>query len=81
MLSDAKRKAEESSTVGGSSDAALLTSPRVSPVKSRADREEEKRKKEEEASGTSSPRCGDAGPTPRRRDGVDGGRGPRGPGH
>ena len=47
-LSGAKRKAEESSNEGGSSDAVKLTSPRASPVKSRARREEEERKEEEE---------------------------------
>ena len=55
MLSGAKRKAEESSTEGGSSDAAMLTSPRVSPAKSRARRGEEKKKEEEEASNRVSP--------------------------
>ena len=49
-LSCAKRKAEGSSTEGGSSDTAMLTSPLVSPVKSRARREKEKKKEEEEAS-------------------------------
>jgi hypothetical protein len=53
MLSGAKRKTEESSNEGGSSDAAKLTSPRASPVKSRARLEEEKRK--EEASNRVSP--------------------------
>ena len=46
-LSGAKRKAEGSSPEG-SSDVALLTSPRASPAKSRAHREEEKKKEEEE---------------------------------
>jgi len=55
LLSGAKRKAEESSTEGGSSDAAMLTSPRVSPAKSRARRGEEKKKEEEEASNRVSP--------------------------
>ena len=55
MLSGAKRKAEESSTEGGSSDAAMLTSPRVSPAKSRTRRGEEKKKEEEEASNRVSP--------------------------
>ena len=36
--------------MGGFSDAAKLTSPRASPVKSQACREEEKRREEEEAS-------------------------------
>ena len=54
MLSGAKRKAEGSSTEGGSIDAALLTTPRASPVKSRARREEEE-KEEEEASNRVSP--------------------------
>ena len=53
-LSGAKRKAEESSNEGGSSDVAKLTSPRASPMKSRARREEE-RKEEEEASDRVSP--------------------------
>ena len=39
---------EEESNEGGSSDAAKLTSPRASPVKSRARHEEEERKEEEE---------------------------------
>jgi len=43
-------KAEESSTEGSSSNAARLTSPQVSPAKSRARHEEEKKKEEEEAS-------------------------------
>ena len=54
LLSGAKRKAEGSSTEGGSIDAALLTTPRASPVKSRARREEEE-KEEEEASNRVSP--------------------------
>ena len=45
---------EESSNEGGSTDAIKLTSPRASPVKSRARREEE-RKEEEEASNRVSP--------------------------
>ena len=53
-LSSVKRKTEESSNEGGSSDATKLTSPRASPVKSRA-RSEEKRKEEEEASNRVSP--------------------------
>ena len=44
-------KAEESSNEGGSSDAAKLTSPRASPVKSQACLEED----EEEASNRVSP--------------------------
>ena len=56
LLSGAKRKAEGSSTEGGSSDAALLTSPRASPAKSRARHEEqEKKEEEEEASNRVSP--------------------------
>ena len=55
MLSGAKRKAEGSSTDGGSSDAALLTSPRASPAKSRARREVEEKKEEEEANNRVSP--------------------------
>ena len=51
MLSGAKRKAEELSNEGGSSDAAKLTSLRASPVKSRARLEEE----EQEASNRVSP--------------------------
>ena len=47
-LSGAKRKAEESSNEGGSRDAAMLTSPRASPAKSRARCEDEKKKQEEE---------------------------------
>ena len=43
------------SNEGGSSDAAKLTSPRVSREKSRARREEEKKKEEEEASSRSPP--------------------------
>ena len=46
MLSGAKRKVEESSNEGGSSDAVKLTSPRASPVKRRARHEEEERKEE-----------------------------------
>ena len=55
MLSCTKRKADESSNEGGSSDAMKLTSPRASPVKSRACREEEERKEEKEASNRVSP--------------------------
>jgi hypothetical protein len=57
LLSGAKRKAEGSSTEGGSSDAAMLTSPRVSPAKSRARFREEKKEEEEkeEASNRVSP--------------------------
>ena len=55
MLSGAKMKAEESSNEGCSSDAAKLTSPRASPVKSRARLEEEERKEEEDASNRVSP--------------------------
>jgi len=55
LLSGTKWKAEESSTKGGSSDLARLTSPRVSPAKSRACRKEEKKKKEEEASDRAPP--------------------------
>ncbi|XP_039822746.1 uncharacterized protein LOC120684960 [Panicum virgatum] len=58
-LSGAKRKVEESSTEGGSSDAALLTSPRASPAKSRARLEEEKKKEGEEASNRVSPHLQD----------------------
>ena len=49
-LNGAKRKAEGSSTKGGSSDAAVLTSPLVSLAKSHARCEEERKKEEEEAS-------------------------------
>ena len=49
-LNGAKRKAAGSSTEGGSSDAAVLTSQRVSLGKSRARCEEERKKEEEEAS-------------------------------
>ena len=41
--------------MGGSSDAAMLTSLRVNPVKSRARCEEEKKQEEEEASNRVSP--------------------------
>jgi hypothetical protein len=54
LLSGAKWKAEESSTEGSSSDLVRLTSPRVSPAKSRACRKEEK-KEEEEASDRAPP--------------------------
>jgi len=54
-LSGTKRKAEGSSNEGGSSDVVKLTSPRASPVKSRARREEEEQKEEEEASNRVSP--------------------------
>ena len=54
-LSGAKRKAEESSNVGGSSDAAMLTSLRANPAKSRARCEKEKKQEEEEASNRVSP--------------------------
>jgi hypothetical protein len=54
-VSGAKRKAEGSSTEGGSSDAALLTLPRASPAKSRPCCEEEKKKEGEEASNRVSP--------------------------
>ena len=67
-LSGAKRKAEGSSTEGGSSDAAMLTSPRVSPAKSRARHEE---KKEEEASNRVSPPLQDVEmPDPPRDEGA-----------
>ena len=46
---------EGSSTEGGSSDAAMLTLPRVSLAKSRARCEEEKKKEEEEASNSAPP--------------------------
>jgi hypothetical protein len=46
---------EGSSTEGASSDAAVLTSPRATPAKSRARREEDKKKEEEEASNKVSP--------------------------
>ena len=46
---------EGSSTEGSSSDAAMLTSPRVSLAKSRARCEEEKKREEEEASNRVSP--------------------------
>ena len=41
-----RRKEDSGATEGGSSDAAVLTSPRVSPAKSRARCEEEKKKEE-----------------------------------
>jgi hypothetical protein len=47
-------KVEELSTEGGSNDATKLTSPRVSPAKSRA-RREEKKKEEEEANNRAPP--------------------------
>jgi len=46
---------EESSTEGGSSDTARLTSPQVSPAKSRARREEEKNEEEEASNRTPPP--------------------------
>jgi hypothetical protein len=70
LLSSAKRKAEESSTEGGSSEAVMLTSPRVSPVKNRARCEEEK--KEEEVSNKVSPPLQDTEmQDPPRDDGVE----------
>ena len=55
-FSGAKRKVKESSNEGGSSDAAMLTSLRASPAKSRTRREDEKKQdEEEEASNRVSP--------------------------
>ena len=70
---------EESSYEGGSSDAAKLTSPRASPVKSRARREEEKKKEEEEEASnrvSSPPRDVEMQDPPRDEGAVNVGVGP-----
>ena len=49
-LSGTKRKAKESSNEGGSKELARVTSPQLSPVRSRAHLDKVEKEKEEEAS-------------------------------